>query len=141
MSEYDYKALMYRVIDEAWNKGELEVLDEAIADSFVYHDLLMPDIVGVEGYKKYITEVRASYPDFQMTIDELIQEGNTLSGRLHWEGSQLGASPGLKIPATGKRVAATAAFVTHMKDGKTVEQWTFQDWVGIMRQLGLMPAQ
>ena len=137
----DYKALMVRVIDEAWNKGELGVLDEAIADNFVFHDLLMPDISGREGYKKYILDVRASYPDFHMTVDELIQEGDTLAGRLHWEGTQLGASPGLKIPATGKHIHVTAAFVTHMAGGKTIEQWTLQDWLGIMRQLGLLPAQ
>jgi steroid delta-isomerase-like uncharacterized protein len=140
MSSTDYKALFQRVVDEAWNKGELGVIDEAIAKDFVYHDLVMPDIHGPDGYKKYVMEVRNSYPDFQMTVDELIQEGNTLAAKLHWEGTQLGPSPGLKIDATGKNVSIQATSFVHMAEGKVVRQWTHQDWVGIMRQLGLLPA-
>ena len=135
----DYKALLMRIVDEAWNKGELDVLDETLAENFVMHDLVMPDIKGPPGYKKYVIDVRTSYPDFHMTVDELIQEGDKLAGKLHWEGTQLGASPGLKVPATGKKVNVTVAIVSHLANDKVVEQWTFQDWVGIMRQLGLIP--
>jgi steroid delta-isomerase-like uncharacterized protein len=139
MAQADHKALIHRLIGEGWNKGELGVVDEVLAKDFVYHDLVMPDIFGPEGYKKYLQEVRTSYPDFHMTIVEMIQEGDTLAGRLHWEGTQLGASPGLKVPGTGKRVNVAVGFTGHLAGGKMVEMWLFQDWVGIMRQLELLP--
>jgi predicted ester cyclase len=99
----------------------------------------MPDITSQEGYQKYLLEVRSSYPDFHLTLDELIQEGDTVTGKGYWEGTQLGASPGLKVPPTGKKIRVKCAFVSHGADGKLVEAWMYQDWLGTMRQLGLLP--
>jgi len=139
MSQPDLKTLMNRIISEAWNNGEMEVLDEAFDKDLVYHDTLMPDILGLEGYKKYLQEVRTSYPDFHVTIGEMVQEGNTLAGRYVWEGTQVGASLALKVPATGKKVSVNAAFITHFAKGKIFDHWNLQDGVGFMHQLELLP--
>jgi predicted ester cyclase len=139
MSLPDLKTMMNRIVEEAWNNGELDVVDEAFDKDLVYHDSLMPDILGLEGYRKYLHEVRAGYPDFHVTIVELVQEGNTLAGRYVWEGTQMGASPALKVHATGKKVRVNAAFITHFARGKIFEHWNIQDGLGFMRQLELTP--
>jgi len=115
------------------------VVDEAFDKDLVYHDTIMADILGLENYKKYVQEVRKSYPDFHVTIIELIQEGNTLAGRYVWEGTQVGSSPGLKVSGTGRHVRINSAFITHFAKGKIFEHWNLQDGVGFMRQLGLLP--
>lgn len=134
-----FKDLQMRAIEEAWNRGNLSVLEEVCDANYMYHDLLMPDINSAAGYRKYAMEVRASYPDFHMIIENLVQEGDFLAGKGYWEGTQLGASPGLKIPATGKKVKVKLAFVSRIAHNKIVESWMYQDWVGIMRDLGLIP--
>jgi steroid delta-isomerase-like uncharacterized protein len=140
MSGETNKKLFERIVNEAWNKGELAVLDEVVAKDFIYHDLMMPLMNGPEGYKAYIRDVRASYPDFHMTIEDVVMEGDKIAARIHWTGTDLGISPAFKVPATGKKVDVTVSSFNYFVDGKLTESWAFQDWVRIMRQLGLMPG-
>ncbi len=81
------KALVRRYIEEAWNRGNLAVLDDVVADPVYYRTL--------------ITARRIAYPDLQITIDEMIAEGDQvayswsargtheLGVQLHWTGMTL----------------------------------------------------
>lgn len=132
----ELKNMAHRDIEEAWNKGNLDVLDDFYATDFVYHIPPYPDIKGLEGYKKYISSIRSSYPDVQITIDEIIVEGDICAFRWTYRGTQTGESPTLGIPPTGKQVTFTGCAVFRSVDGKTVETWNYADYVGLMKQLG-----
>ena len=138
MSE-ELKASVRQLVDEAWNKGNLDALDEAYAADFVQHPPPFPDIVGLEAFKQSIANTRSVYSDIQLTIDEIIIEGDTIATRWTWQGTHTGQSPTLPIPPTGKRVINTGVSVVHTVDGKAVEEWSYGDSLGLFQQLGVVP--
>ena len=137
------KAYARRVVDEAYNKGNLDVLDEHHVADYVYHIPPNPDIEGLEAYKQFITDLRNGYPDLQLTIDEIIVEGDIVAIRWTLQGTHTGQSPTLGIPPTGKKVTFTGCAVTHWVDDKIVEEWNYADHLGLMQQLGfnIVPPQ
>lgn len=132
----ELKANVRQEIDEAWNKGNLDVLDDLYDVNMVYHVPPFSDVVGLEAYKQFIKSNRTSYPDLELTVQEIIVEGN--SGAILWtySGTQEGGSPVLGIPPTGKHVVFKGCAFFHAVDGKTVETWNYVDWIGLMKQLG-----
>jgi len=139
-AEEELKEIARRVIEEAWNQGKMDVLDEQYATDYVYHRTPFPDIVGLEAFKQYITDNRSSYSDLHITIEEMIVEGNVVAMRGTYSGTQTGASPTLGIPATGKQITFKWCAVSHRVNGKTVEDWNYVDWLGFMKQLGFTIA-
>ncbi len=140
MSE-ELKAKMRRVIDEAWNKGNLDVLSELYAANYVRHRPPYPDIVGLEALKKHFADTRVSYPDFHVAEEELIGEGNTTIFRGTWGGTQTGTSPATGVPGTGRKVTVPNCTVTHWENGQEVEEWSVSDWLTFFQQLGYTPPQ
>ena len=135
----ELKAKIRRIIDEAWNKGNLNTLDELYAADYVGHNASFPDTEGLKELKDFVQDTHNTYPDFHLTIDEMIMEGDTLVSRWSWQGTHKGQSARLPIPPTGKHVTLTGCNVAHMKGGKVVEDWGFGDNLGLMQQLGVVP--
>ena len=139
MSTEELKAAFRRVYDEAWHKGNMDVIDELHAVDYVRHQTAYPDVEGLEAYKQYVADVRTSYPDVQITIDEIIAEGNTTAARWTFRGTQTGQSPTTGAPPTGKQVTFTGCLMTHWVEGKIVEEWPNVDWLSLLQQLGVVP--
>ena len=139
MSTEELKATIRRVNDEAFNKGNLDVVDEYYAADFVRHKPPFPDIEGLEAYKQFVADCRTSYPDVQLTIDEIIVEGDTTATRWTYRGTQTGQSPTTGAPPTGKQVAFTGCSVGHWVEGKVVEEWENGDYLSLLQQLGVVP--
>ena len=132
------KATIRRVFDEAYNKGNLDAFDEIYASDFVRHRPPLPDIVGLAAYKRSIAGLRGTYPDLELVVDEIIVEGNSNAVRWTMRGTHTGQ--GGSFAPTGKRVMFTGITVSHSVDGKVVEVWANIDNLGVMQQLGLIPA-
>ena len=71
------KDLARRFMDEVYNKGNVEFIDEVVAPNYVVHDPNSPEGMsgGVEGAKQFVEMYRAAFPDTQMTVEHLIAEG------------------------------------------------------------------
>ncbi|MCK4646027.1 MAG: ester cyclase [Candidatus Aminicenantes bacterium] len=135
-NEEELRGIILRVVEEAWNQGKMEVLDEHFAPEYVYHHSPSPDIEGLEAYKQYIIDTRNSYPDFKLTIEEMIIKGDISVVRGTFSGTNTGELPDLGIPATGKQVTFNWCLVSHHMNGKTKEEWNYMDQLGLMQQLG-----
>lgn len=129
------KEIARLVIEEAWNKGNLDVMDEHYAPDYVYHQTPFPDIQGLDAYKQFITDNRTNYPDIRQAIDDIVVEGDKVVIRGTYQGTQEGTSPTLGI-STGKRVDFKWCVVSRKVNGKTVEEWAYVDWLGFMQQIG-----
>jgi predicted ester cyclase len=118
-----------RAMEEAWNTGNVDALDEAFAPDYVTHYTAPnPDIEGREAYKKHIRDTLKDFRDVQLTIDEAIRDGNIGVSTFTWRGTHKG---------TGKQVTFTGCVVSHIgADGKIVEEWEWADWLGMLQQLG-----
>ena len=133
MSTEENKALVRRWFEEVVNKGNLDVLDEICAPTYVEAG----DVVGPEGPKQYFTEIRTASPDFHITVEDMIAEGDKVAVRWTFRGTHKGEYMG--IAPTGKQVTVTGITIWCIADGKFVESWENKDDLGLMQQLGVIP--
>jgi len=141
MSGAANKAIVRRVIDEAWNKGNLSILDEVMVVDHVDHDDLAPATEeggGREHAKQTIAEYRAAFPDLLFTAEDMIAEGDRVVTRWRARGTQTG--PLVGIPPTGKLATVTGIFIDRLAQGQIVETWGNWDALGLMQQLGVSPV-
>jgi steroid delta-isomerase-like uncharacterized protein len=125
------KALVRRLIKEV-EKGDLDVIDEVLAHDFVDHDLLPDQEPGREGYKRGLSEDRAAFSNFDITIEDQIAEGDKVVTRFTWRGTHdqekiMGMAP------TGKKVEVTAIFIHRIAGGKVKEEWSASDTLERLR--------
>lgn len=132
MSEQN-KAQIRRVIEQAYSRGDLGVVDEVAASDLVIH-ASSQDIRGREGAKQYVTMMRAAFPDLHFTIEDQIAEGNMVVTRWTARGTHKGSFQG--IPATGREIRLMGTDIDRMTDGKVVECWAHVDELGLLQQLG-----
>jgi steroid delta-isomerase-like uncharacterized protein len=133
------KALARRFIEELFNQGNTSAADEILALDFVEREQLPPGIPNNrEGVKVLATMLRSAFPDLKATIEDTIAEGDKVVIRMTWSGTHKGEFMG--IPPTGKRVSIGVIDVIHMDGGKFVEHWGQMDSMGMMQQIGAIPA-
>jgi steroid delta-isomerase-like uncharacterized protein len=137
MSAEENKALARRVLDEMFNKGNLDVADELLAPDYVDHDPAMPeDIHGPEGFKQYVSGYRSAFSDLHLEFEDQIAEGDKVVTRWTGTGTHDGELSG--IPPTGKRVTLPGMEIVRISGGKLVEGWEGYDTMNLMRQLDVM---
>lgn len=134
----EYSAKIHQWI-KAWNTGNLDLLDEVFAGNVVYHVPPFPDLIGLEAHKQFIASARITYPDFNFTIDEIIERDDESAIRWTWRGTFAGPSPSIPVPPTNKSGVSLGAHIVHWKNGKVVETWHIGDWLGLLTQHGVIP--
>ena len=134
------KAVARRFIDEVWNKGNLAVIDELVAPNAVAHDPNNPNAVpGPAGTRQVVSLYRNAFPDMHFTLEDVIAERDKVVTRLSATGTHQRDLPG--IPATNRRATIEGITITRYEDGKSVESWVSFDFLGLFRQLGVVPSQ
>lgn len=138
MSE-ELKPMVRKIFDDAYNKGNLAVLDDLIAPNYVRHQPPMKDVQGLDAYKKFITDVRNAYSNFEMCLEEILVDGNKTVARITLKGKHTGRTPTLVAPPTGKEITMMGCAVSTWENGKMVEEWVYNDYMGLTYQFGVMP--
>lgn len=131
------KALVRRVFAEGANQQRLEVFDELLSPSYVNHNMPAPK-PGPEGFKQVMGMFFAAFPDIQIQLDDVIAAGDRVATRGRMRGTHRGDFMG--IPATGKRVDVGYIDIWRIENGKAIENWVQLDLLGMMQQLGAVPA-
>lgn len=144
MSTEQNKAIIRRWI-EVWNTGELEPLEEIIAPDLVRHveGTTSRTESGPEWYKQHIAGARTAMPDFHVTTEDLIAEGDRVVGRWSWGGTYqiaLTTPWGATVESAGKQVKVAAMTITRLADGKIAEEWWLQDRLDQWQQLDAVPT-
>ena len=136
MSIEENKALMRRSTEEIFNNGNLDSADEIYSKNYIGH--VPPDeIKGLEDMKQFVSQFRNAFPDLNMTIEDLIAEGDMVVSRQTAIGTHDGEFQG--IAPTGKKGIVSAIIIGRIVNGKFVEAWTNMDSLGLMMQLGIIP--
>lgn len=139
MPTEDNKTIARRLLEEAWNKGNLKVLEQYVAPNAQQHDPNNPIAPGPEGLKQVVSLYKSAMPDLHFKIEQEIAEGDYVVSRITASGTQTGALPG--IPATGKKTTVSGIVIGRFKDGKQVEGWSIFDQLGMLQQLGVIPTR
>ena len=140
MSTEANKAIIRRFFEEAFEKGNLAVLDEIVAPNQVNGGPgALPGMPsGPEGSKMLVSAYRNAFPDLHFTSEEQIAEGTTVVTRWTVHGTHQGELA--RLPATGKAATVVGLGVDQVENGKIVESWGLFDQFGMLQQLGVIPA-
>ena len=139
MSYETNKAIARRWSEELWSQGHLYVADEIVAPSYVRHDPGDPaPAYGPDGVKRLVSMLRTAMPDIQIHVEDVIAEGDLVVSRYHTTSTDTGGYMGR--PPTGKTIRTTAIQIFRIMDGKIVESWANRDDLGVLQQLGMIPA-
>lgn len=134
------KTLVRRLIDEVLNKGNFAAIDEIVAPTFVEHEELPPNIPpGIEGLKAFFAEWRRGFPDGNVTVEQLLAEGDLVACYEVWSGTHTGEFMG--IPPSGKPVNFKVVDIVRIADNQVVEHWAVSDNLALMQQIGVIPRQ
>jgi len=129
------KEIARLVTEEAWNKGNVDILDEYYASTVVWHQPPHPDFQGLDVLKQVIKDVRSEYPDWRISIEDILVVGDKVIIQGTVQATQTGIHPELGF-ATGKKINVEYCTVSRIVDNKTSEINLYCDVLGWNQQLG-----
>jgi predicted ester cyclase len=134
----DIKEIARLLFEEPW-KGNTDVIDEYVAPTYIGHDPSEPDSIrGPRGFQGQIEKYLAAFPDGRITVDEQFAAGDRVATRWTGRGTHQGELAG--ISPTGKEVTIIGLTFSRFEGEKLVEEWTTWDTLGMLVQLGAVPA-
>ena len=134
MSKEQNQAALRQVITEAYNKGHYNVLHDHFNPDFIEHQFgLHPTLEGMQGDIQFL---RTAFPDFTLTVEDMVADGEKVWMRLTARGTNRGGFMG---PPNGKTFEIAVFDVVRFEDGKVVEHWGSPDRFALLTQLGLLP--
>lgn len=128
-TEAQNKAAMRRFVDEVYHKGNMAVFDEMIAENCILHDN-EKRVESLETAKRKIRMMKGMYRDIQVTIDDIVADGDKMAMRVTFKGV---------FRRNGNRLIFPSITMCRFEGGKMVEIWRTFDNVNIFRQLGIKP--
>lgn len=128
--------IVRKLIEEGFNNGNLDALDDLFSADFVEHqDGIMP--ANLDGLKGAIKSLRSPFPDLHLTIEDIIATGDKTWVRISAHGSHLGNFMG--HPPSGRPFTITVIDICRFEEGRIAEHWGVADRLSQMMQLGLLP--
>ncbi|MEF8806445.1 ester cyclase [Natronomonas sp.] len=128
-----------RFIDEAWNSGNYDIIEESVSEDYVGHwfDIEEGD-VDRDGLEAFIRSAREGFSDFHMDVEFMVAEDDMVTVGFTVEGTHDGEFMG--IPPTDEFGSSPGILVHKIgEDGMVVEGWAVWDALGQMQQLGVVP--
>lgn len=128
-----------RFAEEVVNSQQLDLVYELFAPDYTNH-AAPPDLPkGPEGERIFAGMFLAAFPDAHLAIEDIIASGDIVATRTRYSGTHTGDFMG--IPATGKAFSVGCMNFFRVRDGKIVDNWSQFDMLGLLQQLGAIPAQ
>ena len=139
MSESN-KATARRWFEEVWNQGRKETIHELFAGEGVAHGLgdSEADVVGPAQFEIFAGNLRGALPDLNITVDDILSEGDSLAIRVTLRGKHTGH--GLGVEPTGRKVNIQGIIIARLRNGQLIEAWNSYDQLGLLRQIGALPT-
>jgi steroid delta-isomerase-like uncharacterized protein len=139
MSPSKNKDAVVRLIEEVWNKGNFQIVDQLIAPQYkVRHDPGDPwegQTLDLTTYKERVKMSRDVLPDQKFFIEDMVGEGNKVAVSWTFTGTQKGDLPG--VPATNKKVNVSGLTIYYFSQGKMIGHWQVLDKLSLLGQLGV----
>jgi steroid delta-isomerase-like uncharacterized protein len=137
MSEQN-KAVVRRLIEDHWNAKNHALVSELYAPTVTFHT---PDGVlnGFDGASTLLQAYATAFPDFRLSIDDLVADGDKVAFRWTFAGTHRG--PLGDIPASGKHISVSNAVgIFRLAAGKVDEAHMCWNKYALLQQLGVLPS-
>ena len=125
-------------IEEAFNKGNLSIIDEIVHPDYRYRSP-GSEMNGIAELKSFICDFREGFPDLNLKIDEQIIDRDKACTCFTLTGTHMEEFMG--IPATKQKVEVHGIVVSRFQDNKIVEDWEVLDQLSLLTQLGVVPGR
>ena len=139
MAAEENKAILQRfneLAGEVFRTGNVDALDEGPRPRARLSPAGAPP--DLQSFKRFLAMFRLACPDMRYTVEDMIAEGDKVVDRLTWQATHQG--PFMGIPPTGNRLRVTEIHINRIAEGRIVERWAQPDLLGLMQQLGAVPA-
>ncbi len=133
----EIKALARRYV-EVWNQHDPAALDTVFAAHAVRHDPATGVATGLESIQAIMQALLTAFPDLLITIDQELAAEDCAILRWTATGTHNGDFQG--IPPTGKPINVIGNSVYQCADGKMIAEHSIWDTLGMLKQLGVVPA-
>ena len=130
-------SLIRRIFYEAFNQGNLEIVDDLLAPNHYAHVSVGGAPNGPQGLKLMIAIFRTAFPDLLCTVEDEIEGSDKFAVRWSMHGTHLGMFLGNS--PTGRKINVPGIIFGRIKNGRIIEDWTLTDQLGILEQLGIVP--
>ena len=131
-----------RASEETFSNPRPELFDELYSRDVQFH--FGSQTIGFDQGKQNMLDRRmqAAFPDFQVTVEEVIAEGDLVVVRERARGTHQGEyqTPMGPIAPTGKQIELTGTVTRRIQNGKIVESWVNRDVLALLQQIGAIPA-
>src|SRR5687768_7886483 len=125
---------------EALDRQDKERMDQLVSSTnYSFHFSGMPPMDWNANKKEFLAPLTKAFPDLRRNIVDMVAEGDKVAVSINVTGTYKGEFQG--IPATGKEVSFTAMDILTIIDGKVTEEWATADMMGLMQQIGAIPAR
>lgn len=128
------KVALVTTLYRAFNTGDVEILDEVVAEDFVDHMALPGTSPGLDGLREAVMIFRTGLPDMNITVGAVVVEGDLVAVRQVTTGTHRGTFLG--VPATGTEISFAAFDMYRVRDGLIVESWHVEDLLSALEQVG-----
>ena len=132
----EYPSFLHRWFDEVWNQKREEAIDEMMAEDVVVHGLGPEPIVGRENFKPFFRSFSSAFPDIQVTVEDVLTDGDKMSCRCTVRGTHTGE--GLGFAPTNQRVEFTGGGMCIVENGRFKEIWNEFDFMKMNTQMGIL---
>lgn len=136
MSTETNKAIVRRYLEQVIGEGRADLVEEFLAEGIELHGTGLA--AGLAAIEQWVAMLDAAFPDRDLTINDVIAQGDRVVARTTLSGTHQGEMQG--IPATGKAVTQPSITIFRLANGKIAEGWFASDNLSMMQQLGVIPA-
>ncbi len=113
-----------RALEEVCARGDFAKAEQFYSPAFRDHVNSL-EFYGLEGVRQSVGMYRAVFPDLEIQVDDQVVDGDRVASRWTASGTH-----------RGRRSTLTGITISHIQDGKIVEDWSVSDTAGLLRQLG-----
>jgi steroid delta-isomerase-like uncharacterized protein len=124
--------------DEIFNKRRLDAVDEFIAPDYILRTAAQGMPNGRDLARDAIAAYLAAFPDLNIEVEELVAEDDRVVGCFRFTGTHQGDLFG--IAPSGARIYVRQIAIYRIREGQIVDEWEVSDQLGLMQQVGAMPA-
>ncbi len=158
MSNNDNKAIAERVIQAAWNEGDVSVF-RAFFGPDMFSASPQRHARSAQELQQMVRLYRAAFPDLHVVLQDLLADGDKVAARFAVEGTHRGVVQGvasaeavaglpsaedpyrklLLVPPTGRLITFEGIAVLGFSNSKVTSFWALWDELDVLRQLGALP--
>lgn len=140
LSKQEQNKQLVRQFFEASDRQDAEMMDQLVSSTnYSLHFSGMPPMDWNTNKEQFLVPFNKAFPDLRRNIVDMVAEDDKVAVSINVTGTYKGEFQG--IPATGKQVSFTAMDILTIIDGKITEEWATADMMGLMQQIGAIPAR